>query len=132
MAQAKMPPGLKILLVEDNDMIASTQAQLLEAMGCVVMHRTSAESALAWLVDGGEAHIVVTDIIMPGMNGVELASHVRTHYPDIAVLLTSGYGEALLEEQQRHFPMIAKPFRSEDLSRAIGNALDGSTLQAAD
>ena len=96
MAQAKMPPGLKILLVEDNDMIASTQAQLLEAMGCVVMHRTSAESALAWLVDGGEAHIVVTDIIMPGMNGVELASHVRTHYPDIAVLLTSGYGEALL------------------------------------
>lgn len=119
MAEAKMPPGLKVLLVEDNDMLANTECQLLEAMGCAVMHHKSAEFALAWLADGGEADLLFTDIIMPGMNGVELASHVRSHYPQIAVLLTTGYGDALLDEQQRHFPMIAKPFELAEVSRVI-------------
>lgn len=123
MTDVKMPPGLKVLLVEDDDSLASTECQLLEAMGCAVMHRRSAEAAIDWLADGGEADLLFTDIIMPGMNGIELATHVRRRYPAIAVLLTTGYGDALLEEQQRHFPLLAKPFRTDDISRAIGSAM---------
>ncbi|MGH6781121.1 MAG: response regulator, partial [Sphingomonadaceae bacterium] len=121
MGQALAPAELRILLVEDNDLLAGVAAGLLESLGYSVAHcAPSAEEALDWMHHGGEFDLLVTDIIMPGMNGVDLAVHVRADHPDIPVLLTTGYGEALLVEQQRHFPVLSKPFRSAEISQAIG------------
>lgn len=124
MGQARVPVGLKVLLVEDNGMLAEVAAELLADMGCTVVHRAaSAEAAMDWIDHGGELDLLLTDIVMPGMNGVELAWHVREQLPDLPVLLVTGYGDALLVEQQRHFPVVNKPYRSEDMSRAIGGVM---------
>ncbi|WP_238475308.1 response regulator [Sphingomonas cavernae] len=124
MGQARVPAGLKVLLVEDNEMLAEAAAELLADMGCAAVHcATSAEAAMDWIDHGGELDLLLTDVVMPGMNGVELAWHVREHRPELPVLLVSGYGDALLVEQQRHFPMLSKPYRSEEMSRAIGGVI---------
>ncbi|MCJ8158206.1 response regulator [Sphingomonas sp. LaA6.9] len=124
MGQERVPAGLKVLLVEDNGMLAETATELLEDMGCAVVHcADSAEAAMDWIDHGGELDLLLTDVVMPGMNGVELAWHVREQIPDLPVLLVSGYGDALLVEQQRQFPMVAKPYRSEEIARAIGGVI---------
>lgn len=124
MGDATVPAGLRVLLVEDNSVLAGMASELLESIGCAVVHSAaSAEDAMEWLSAGGELDLLLTDIVMPGMNGVELACHVRERHPDMPVLLMTGYGDALLDEQQRHFPVVSKPYSGADMSRAISGAI---------
>lgn len=125
MGQERVPAGLKVLLVEDNGLLAEMAAAMLEDLGCTVVNRApSAEAAMDWFDhEGGEVDLLLADIVMPGMNGVELAWHLRERRPDLPVLLVTGYGDALLVEQQRHFPVLNKPYRGEEMSRAIGGVM---------
>jgi FixJ family two-component response regulator len=64
-------------------------------------------------------------VIMPGMNGVELASVVRERYPGLPVVLTSGYSNVLVENAHRGFELIQKPYSVETLSRILRKAIAG-------
>lgn len=115
-----VPPGYRVLLVEDDPLLAEIASEQLESIGCRVAHiAPDAESAIAWVEGGGEVDLLFADIVMPGMNGVALAVYLSDRHPDIRVLLTTGYGAALVDEQSRHYRVIGKPWRSEEIAAEI-------------
>jgi two-component system NtrC family sensor kinase len=120
------PPrgGEKVLLVEDNPEVQEVAGMLLEQLGYRVFHAQSAAAALQFLASGEAVDLVFTDIVMPGeLDGVALARRVKEEYPDIAVLLTSGYAKAA-DPLEVGFPILRKPYQLPTLARAIRNALD--------
>ena len=90
--------GYRVLVVEDNDDVGQFSTELLEDLGYTVRRVASADAALAILAeDEFSADLVFSDVIMPGMNGVELAGLIRERYPGLPVVLTSGYSNVLAE-----------------------------------
>jgi DNA-binding NtrC family response regulator len=80
----------------------------------------SAQAALSELaVSPGKHEIVFSDVVMPGMNGVELGREVRRLYPDLPVVLTSGYSHVLAKEGGHGFELLQKPYSVEALSRVL-------------
>ncbi len=73
--------------------------------------------------DEFSADLVFSDVIMPGMNGVELAGIIRERYPGLPVVLTSGYSNVLAENAHRGFELIQKPYSVEVLSRILRKAI---------
>jgi PAS domain S-box-containing protein len=122
---AEPPPGREtVLLVEDNPDVQEVASLLLEELGYRIVCVQSAAAALQLLASGEEIDLVFTDVIMPGeFDGLALARRVREEYPDIAVLLTSGYARAL-NTLEAGFPVLRKPYQLATLARAIRNALD--------
>jgi len=94
-------------------------------MGYEVLTASSGQEALALL---GSRHIDIlfTDVIMPnGMNGVELATYTRKHYPEVKVILASGYPLPALKVEHNNlneFAFVNKPYRLSDLARALRSA----------
>jgi CheY-like chemotaxis protein len=83
--------------------------------------------------DEGEIDIVFTDVVMPGMNGVEFAKAVRQRWPDLPIVLTTGYSQTLAEETGHGFPLLQKPYSVETLSRTLRCAAEtvaGGSLPA--
>ena len=102
-----------------------SQAYIAEQLGYRVLSVQSAPAALQLLASGEAVDLVFTDIIMPGeLDGMALARQVKEKYPDIAVLLTSGYAKAV-NTLEANFPILRKPYQLATLARAIRDALDG-------
>ncbi|RXH42576.1 PAS domain-containing hybrid sensor histidine kinase/response regulator [Bradyrhizobium zhanjiangense] len=116
--------GYRVLVVEDNDEVGRFSTELLEDLGYVVRRVASADVALTILGENEFAvDLVFSDVIMPGMNGVELASIIRERYPGLPVVLTSGYSNVLAENAHRGFELIQKPYSVESLSRILRKAI---------
>ena len=116
--------GYRVLVVEDNDDVGQFSTELLEDLGYTVRRVACADAALAILAeDEFSADLVFSDVIMPGMNGVELATIVRERYPGLPVVLTSGYSNVLAESAHRGFELIQKPYSVEVLSRILRKAI---------
>ena len=116
--------GYCVLVVEDNDEVGQFSTELLEDLGYAVKRVDNANAALALLSeDEFSADLVFSDVIMPGMNGVELASVIRDRYPGLPVVLTSGYSNVLAENAHRGFELIQKPYSVESLSRILRKAI---------
>ena len=116
--------GYRVLVVEDNDDVGQFSTELLEDLGYTVRRVASADSALAILAkDEFSADLVFSDVIMPGMNGVELAGLIRDRYPGLPVVLTSGYSNVLAESAHQGFELIQKPYSVELLSRILRKAI---------
>ncbi len=116
--------GEKVLLVEDNPEVQETAGMLLDQLGYRVFRAQSAAAALQLLQSGEAVDLVFSDIIMPGeLDGMALARQVKEEYPDVAVLLTSGYAKAA-NAQESGFRILRKPYKLATLARAIRNALD--------
>ena len=116
--------GYRVLVVEDNDDVGQFSTELLEDLGYTVRRVASADAALAILAeDEFSADLVFSDVIMPGINGVELAGIVRERYPGLPVVLTSGYSNVLAENAHRGFELIQKPYSVELLSRSLRKAI---------
>lgn len=116
--------GYRVLVVEDNDDVGQFSTELLEDLGYVVRRVANANAALAILGENEFAvDLVFSDVIMPGMNGVELAGIVRERYPGLPVVLTSGYSTVLAENAHRGFELIQKPYSVESLSRILRKAI---------
>ena len=119
--------GYRVLVVEDNDDVGQFSTELLEDLGYTVRRVASADAALAILAeDEFSADLVFSDVIMPGMNGVEFAGIVRERYPGLPVVLTSGYSNVLAENAHRGFELIQKPYSVELLSRILRKAIAGA------
>ena len=116
--------GYRVLVVEDNDDVGQFSTELLEDLGYTVRRVASADAALAILAeDEFSADLVFSDVIMPGMNGVELAGLIRERYPGLPVVLTSGYSNVLAESAHQGFELIQKPYSVELLSRILRKAI---------
>src|SRR6478672_1788558 len=116
--------GYRVLVVEDNDDVGQFSTELLEDLGYTVRRVANADAALAILAqDEFSADLVFSDVIMPGMNGVELAGIVRERYPGLPVVLTSGYSNVLAENAHHGFELIQKPYSVELLSRSLRKAI---------
>jgi PAS domain S-box-containing protein len=114
----------RILLVEDNHEVREVTAAYLEELGYDVVVAQNAEVALARLAAEDDIHLVFSDIVMPGtMNGVALARRVRSAYPHIPVLLTTGYApqQELIDDT---LAVLRKPYRLTALSTALRETLD--------
>jgi PAS domain S-box-containing protein len=124
-ADADAPAGHEaVLLVEDNPDVQEVASMLLEQLGYHVVAAQSAAAALDLLVSGEEIDLLFTDVVMPGeLDGLGLAQRVREEYPDVAVLLTSGYAKAL-STVDSGFPVLRKPYQLATLGHAIREALD--------
>jgi signal transduction histidine kinase/CheY-like chemotaxis protein len=111
----------KILLVEDDDEVASLVSEMLGQLGYEVTRAASAAAALGALADGRPIDLIFSDVMMPGgMNGVELAQEVKRRRSDIPILLTSGYSEAVAHEaEQVGIQILAKPYHIDDLASAL-------------
>jgi signal transduction histidine kinase/ActR/RegA family two-component response regulator len=114
----------RILLVEDDDAVAGTAVHLLELIGYASHRVQDARTALTMLLGGDRFDLVFSDIVMPGgMSGIELARKLRLHFPQMPVLLASGYSQATAEVAKEGFPLIAKPYRADALANAIRQAV---------
>jgi PAS domain S-box-containing protein len=120
--------GYHVLVVEDNDDVGRFSTELLEDLGYAVRRAANAATALTILAEDEFAvDLVFSDVIMPGMNGVELAGVIRERYPGLPVVLTSGYSNVLAENAHRGFELIQKPYSVEALSRILRKAMAGRT-----
>ena len=116
--------GHRVLVVEDNEDVGQFSTELLHDLGYQTKWVTNATDALAILAEDEFAFdLVFSDVIMPGMNGVELAAVIRERYPGLPVVLTSGYSSVLAENAHRGFELIQKPYSVEALSRTLRKAI---------
>jgi PAS domain S-box-containing protein len=114
-----------VLLVEDNDEVASLVTEMLVELGYRAIRAASAQGALGALADDRAVDLVFTDVLMPGtMNGMELAREVRRRRPHMPILLTSGYSGAAFEEAaSEHINVLRKPYEINALDAALRAAL---------
>jgi PAS domain S-box-containing protein len=108
-----------VLVVDDSAEVAEVTSYLFEHLGYDTVYRESAEAALKLLGEGASIDLVFSDIVMPGMiDGVGLAKEVRTRYPRLPVLLTTGYSDAA-KAAPSDLRILHKPFDSESLRNSI-------------
>lgn len=112
--------GLNVLVVEDNVDVAEFAVSALRELGCGVHLARNGSEALAELEQNhARYHAVFSDVVMPGISGLELAKTLRAAYPDLHVVLTSGYSELLARETDHGFALLRKPYTLGDLAAAI-------------
>ena len=115
-----------VLLVEDNQLVGEFAAQLIGDLGYGNIWVPSAQEALEHIeAEPDKFDIVFTDVVMPGMSGIELAETLRSRYPRLPVVLTSGYSHVLAAEGSHGFELLQKPYTAEGLARVLRNALAG-------
>lgn len=105
------------LLIDDEELVRMSTADMLIDLGYEVTEAISAEEALDLLRAGLEPDLVVTDHLMPGMSGAELARKLKDERPKMPVLIVSGYAEA--EGVDADIPRLTKPFRNAELAETI-------------
>lgn len=116
--------GGRVLLVEDDVGVAELALGLLQDAGYKVKTASNAADALDVLREGSPIDLVFSDVMMPGgMNGAELAKVIRTEFPSIFILLTTGYAEAAAHALTQEFPLIRKPYGREVLLDKLGEIL---------
>ena len=116
----------KILVVDDERVIADTIAAILNVSGCSARAAYSGDDALGAIAED-VPDLLITDVCMPGMNGVDLAIHVREHFPQCKVLLFSGHAASvnLIEEAHEKgydFELLGKPIHPRDLLQRLKSA----------
>jgi PAS domain S-box-containing protein len=117
--RADMGSGCRVLVVEDNVEVGQFSTQILQDLGYETIWAANADEALKLLAEADEFDAVFSDVMMPGMSGVELGQEIRRLYPGLPVVLTSGYSDVLAEEGRHGFDLIKKPYAVEELSLVL-------------
>jgi PAS domain S-box-containing protein len=112
----------RVLVVEDNAAIGEFATQLLQDLGYHTELATNAVEALARLEAAPPFDIVFSDVVMPGIGGVELARMIQRRWPGVQVVLTSGYSHVLATDAHHGFPLLHKPYSVEELSHILRQA----------
>ncbi|MCD6361994.1 MAG: PAS domain S-box protein, partial [Armatimonadetes bacterium] len=120
----ELPHGTEtILLVEDEEVVRGLAYRVLSESGYTVLQASDGATALQILKEHGDAvRLLVTDVVMPGMSGHDLAEQVQTQYPHIKVLFTSGYTNNTIMQRgilRKGVQLLSKPFTPNELSRKV-------------
>ena len=118
----------ELLLVEDDPAVRASTASALRRAGYRVATSASGAEALALLATGSiRPTAMVSDVVMPGMSGPELAARIAEDRPEMRVVFMSGYADddLLMEGLERHaINFVSKPFTRSELLQAVRRALD--------
>jgi len=116
--------GRCVLVVEDNESVGQFATQALDDLGYKTAWAMNAEDALDRLgADGGGFDIVFSDVVMPGMGGVELAKRLALTLPNLPVVLASGYSHILSQEGTQGVELLRKPYSANQLSDVLHRRL---------
>jgi PAS domain S-box-containing protein len=107
----------RVLLVDDEELVRMSTADMLVDLGFAVCEAVSAEAALRIIDDGTAVDIVITDHLMPGMTGVDLVQAIRERRPNLPVLIISGFADE--RGITPDLPRLTKPFRQADLAATL-------------
>jgi PAS domain S-box-containing protein len=119
-----------VLLVEDNETVGRFALGLLHELGLRANWATDGQSALSLMEScDGRFDLLFSDVVMPGMDGIELATTVRRRWPQVQVVLTSGYSHIVAEQGTHGFAFLEKPYSAEALVRMLRGA--GQAAQGA-
>jgi PAS domain S-box-containing protein len=115
------PQRPNVLVVDDSAEVAEVTSSLFEQLGYATVYRDSAEEALSLLADGTKIDLVFSDIVMPGaIDGVGLAREIRSRYPMLPVVLTTGYSDAA-RAAPPDLRILRKPFDTDSLRDFVQN-----------
>ena len=117
---APIGAGARVLVVEDNPDVGAFAMQALAELGYRTKLATDGARALAELdAAQGQFDIVFSDVVMPGMSGIELGQEIRRTYPTLPVVLASGYSSVLAEKGAQGFELLHKPYSIDALARIL-------------
>lgn len=116
-----------ILIVEDNSAIAEVTSSNMRTHGHEVLIAQDAQEALRILGSASTVDLVLSDIVMPGMNGVELAKEIKERFPSMPVILATGYSDAAKSAKAEGFTIIPKPYTVEGLLEVASEVLSVAT-----
>jgi CheY-like chemotaxis protein len=123
---AQVGGGKTVLVVDDSDSTRQTISRMLEAGGFSVITASSGSEALERLArESDDIDLVLSDVTMPGMNGIDLSYQIREQYPTIPVAIVSGDVSELERSiiGRSDVPFIKKPFHAESLYSAVKEAI---------
>ena len=117
---------MKVLLVEDEEGVRGIAAQLLQSCGYQVMEAGDGEQALEIIKENsGSIDLLISDVVMPNMDGPAMVAQARRAFPDLPVLFMSGYAEEQLRKEINiadvHF--LPKPFTVQQVTDKVGAVL---------
>ncbi|NKI94180.1 PAS domain S-box protein [Rhizobacter sp. SG703] len=133
-ALAALPPGLRVMVVEDDPEVLAVCRTFLLALKCEVTAHSSAEPALAALEQAQPIDLLLSDVILgAGLRGTDLARRAKVLRPALAVLLMSGYSSEAMVGDGVGLPweLLRKPYSREELSDAMVRAMVRADLRAA-
>ena len=119
----------RVLVVDDDPIVLAGTAAMLEDLGHTATEVESAEQALKVLQAENSIDLVITDHAMPGMTGTELAKRIRRKWPEMPVIIATGYAE--LPELDSGVPRLSKPYRQQDLAAVVARMLGEQPAAAA-
>ena len=125
------PAGLRVLLVEDNPQVRDFAAELLEELHCEVTKVDDGVQAME-LIRARKFDLIFSDVVMPGMGGVELARKIEIEWPGTPVILATGYSADLLGQRANSFTVVPKPYDATMLGNAIAETLRSHAQSEAD
>lgn len=124
-----------ILLAEDEEGVRELAQEILEESGYQVLSVSSGVEAVRLAESHpGPIHLLLTDVVMPGMSGPDVARSVRALRPQLAILYMSGYGGGAMTERGALYPdadVVSKPFSAELLTQSVRAALARSGSRTA-
>ena len=114
--------ALRVLVADDNPDMLSLVATLLREAGFLVGEATNGAELLGLATDGSAANLVIADVQMPGISGLEVLSHMRTYHPRVPIILMSAFASHHLRERAREngaVAVLAKPFSIATLRELV-------------
>jgi signal transduction histidine kinase len=131
-AMPKACHARRLLLVDDDPLVRAATRDMLEDIGHEVVDVSCGRDAIEVLARDGAFDLVATDFAMAGMNGSELAGHIRRTHPAMPILFVTGFAkdDALVRWGDRNTLTLGKPFSSVELARAIDLAISRSPVGA--
>lgn len=115
----KQHGGMKLLIVDDEEGVRTVVAEFLSDAGYSVLQAEGGPQALTLLANDPSLRMMITDIRMPGMSGIELADEAVRRRPELRIVLISGYAQ----QQHQRWPFLLKPFRMSSLIDLIAREM---------
>jgi signal transduction histidine kinase len=112
----------RVLVVDDDPIVCAGTAAMLDDLGHLALEVGSGEAALRLLCSDTPIDLVITDHAMPGMTGTELAGHIRRGWPELPVILATGYAE-IPGESDLGVPRLLKPYRQQELAAVVAQLM---------
>jgi signal transduction histidine kinase/CheY-like chemotaxis protein len=121
----------RVLIVDDDEGVRTVAAAIVEELGFKVLSAGNGKEALRILGEDSRIDLLLTDIVMPEMTGVELARQVRARYPKLPILFASGYADVkTFGDELEQETVLKKPFRIAEVAARIRDMLDRSEAKA--